>query len=386
MRQTIRTPQALRYLPLFALWLGLLRFVFDPNEREDSHIRAHAIAMLGDSDRNKDATQHLRSVNPEWDLMRQLYMGLGLANLALSESSPASRAAHLQHLDALIVGLLQRAQDPHTFLLSYSHARAWKASGQSIFLDGEVAALLAARQVVEPSAALDAPLRERINVIEQAMATSPSVSGESYPDEAWTFCNTTALFALRLYDLRYGTDHSALARRWISYAREHLVEPTTGLLISRYRYDGSWMEGPEGSSIFMVAHNLRAWDEDFATDQQRRAKHELVITVLGFDLAREWPRHLSGHEDIDSGLRIPLLDASPGASGMALLGAAAFHDAAGLLRLRRSLNFAALPTTDRSGLSYAAAGPMGNAVLFAISGTHLLDAAAQGRVASRELP
>jgi hypothetical protein len=114
----------------------------------------------------------------------------------------------------------------------------------------------------------------------------------------------------------------------------------------------------------MVAHNLILWDEPFARDQYERAKTQLTFETLGFALAREWPIGTANREDIDSGPFIPLVNASPGASGMALLGAAAFGDTQLLRHLQRSLNLAAVPlTTADGGLSYAAAGPMGNAVV-----------------------
>ena len=96
-------------------------------------------------------------------------------------------------------------------------------------VDGEVAMVLEARLLLGPRHDLEAPLDVRIAAIERAMGESPTVSGESYPDEAWTFCNTTALAALRMHDARVGTDHGPLARRWLTYAKAHLIDPKTGI-------------------------------------------------------------------------------------------------------------------------------------------------------------
>ena len=67
--------------------------------------------------------------------------------------------------------------------------------------------------------------------------------------------------------------------------------------------------------------------------------------------------------DVDSGIVVPLLDASPGASGLALLGAAAFEDEDTRDALLRSMELAAVPTEGPGGARwYAAAGRIGNAV------------------------
>jgi hypothetical protein len=193
------------------------------------------------------------------------------------------------------------------------------------------------------------------------MQESPVLCGESYPDECWTFCNTTALAGLMMLDRSAGTDHGDLARAWVTHARAHLVEPRTGLLVSRYTYDGRVLDGPEGSSIWMTAHNLLVVDAGFARDQYARAKTELGASLLGFGWAREWPDAAPGRPDVDSGPTIPLLGASAGSSGLALLGAAAFGDEAWLGELLGSLELAGL--RDARAGRYRASNEVGDAVL-----------------------
>ncbi len=66
---------------------------------------------------------------------------------------------------------------------------------------------------------------------------------------------------------------------------------------------------------------------------------------------------------MDSGPVVPLLDASPGASGLAILGASAFGDEDMRDDLLRSLEFAAFPVHDGAQTHYAAAGTIGSAVV-----------------------
>jgi hypothetical protein len=195
------------------------------------------------------------------------------------------------------------------------------------------------------------------------MRQSPTLSAESYPDECWTFCNTIALAAIRLADREDGTDHGELLRAWVATAKEKLVEPRTGLLVSSYHLDGRWGDGPEGSSIWLSAHMLQLIDPAFARDQYERAHALLGFSFVGFGFSREWPHAAPGHVDIDSGLVIPLLEASPGASGMAMVGAHAFGDDVYASSLRASLDFAAFPVDGPEGRRYAASNEVGDAIL-----------------------
>ena len=345
------------------VWLPSVHFFYAPRGDEGVELLARQRALLEDRVAEAATHERLRRTNPEWDLMRRTFLALALLNDALAE--PIRRDADLRLVDGMLDELLadDRAGGPYVFLLPYAHARRFVFEDRSLFVDGEIALLLAARQLVAPRPDLDGPLAIRVSAIERLMASSPSKSGESYPDEAWTFCNTTALAALRLADAHSGARHDELAAAWLAYAKAHLVDPVNGLLVSSYTYDGRVLDGPEGSSIFMVAHNLLLWDEEFATDQFARAKRELAFDVLGFSLAREWPRTGSPRPDVDSGPIVPFLEASAGASGMAVLGAAAFHDDALQEGLWRSLYFAGFPERKGGTLRFRASNELGDAVL-----------------------
>ena len=196
------------------------------------------------------------------------------------------------------------------------------------------------------------------------MGRSPTLSAESYPDECWTFCNTTALAAIATADALDGTNHSVLLDGWVDLAKRELVDPETGLLISSYTLDGQPLDGPEGSTLWMASHNLMLVDPAFAEDQYRRAREELGRSAVGFGYAREWPESWVGPVDVDSGPTVPLLEANAGSSGLALLGAAAFDDTDYLRQLLTSLELAGMPQpADDGGLRYAASNHVGDAVV-----------------------
>jgi hypothetical protein len=309
-------------------------------------------------------TQRMRRVNPEWDFMRRTYTVLALANLALA-AEDKERARFLRVIDDIVDTTLRDDESlgPLHFLMAYGRRGPFEdPESRSLFVDGEIVMMLAARDVVEPRPATRAAARERAARITRTMRRSPSMSGESYPNECWTFCNTTALAALALLDRVDGTDsaeHAALASQWVRYARERLVDPKTGLLVSSYSYDGATLDGPEGSSIWMSAHNLLLVDPVFAEDQYARARRELHRSAFGYAWAHEWPRGAPVHPDVDSGPIVPWLDASAGSSGLALLGASAFGDQEYLGGLLASLELAAF----RDDGQYRAGNQVGDAVV-----------------------
>ena len=168
------------------------------------------------------------------------------------------------------------------FLLPYGNAKLFVVSPpRSLFVDGEIALMLGLRRLVEEDAAHKLALEERVAMITERMSAGPVLSAESYPDECWAFCNAVALAALTVGDALDRTDHSALSKRWVETAKAKLTDAKTGLLVSRHAYDGSVMDGPEGSTLWMVLHALALVDP-FARDQYELAKRELSRSMLGF--------------------------------------------------------------------------------------------------------
>jgi hypothetical protein len=304
-----------------------------------------------------------RARNPEWMLMADLFSVLAWSNAALDEPERAPEL--LTRIDAAIEATvkLETERGQLALLLPYARRAPFRdPQGRSLFVDGEIAMMLAARLSVAPDPAYAEALRQRVALIEASLGRGPVLSGESYPDECWTFCNTTALAALVLADRVLGCNHRPLVDAWLDEAKTSLIDPQTGLLVSSYTWDGEVLDGPEGSSIFMVAHNLLLLDPDFARDQYARAHAQLGRSFAGFGWSREWPSGTPDRVDVDSGLVVPVLGASPGASGLALLGATTFGDTVTRDRLLRSMELAAVPARTERAHWYRAAGRIGNAV------------------------
>lgn len=346
MRRTI-----LAFLVACAIWFPNARLFFRPDRVKMASALARASEVSPD---------RMRGVNPEWDFMSRTFTVLALANRALGK--PEEEETLLVSMDRTIDRVLrdERERGQTHFLMAYARRGPFvDPEGSSLFIDGEILMMIAARDLVRPRPDLDEEARMRADRISRTMERSPTLSGESYPDECWTFCNTTALAALAMFDRVFDADHSNLRRRWVEFAKAHLVD-AKGMLISSYTRDGKVLDGAEGSSIWMSAHNLLVIDPDFARAQYTRARAELGRTLFGFGWAREWPGDAEARVDVDSGPIVPLLDASAGSSGMALLGASTFGDDEYFRALLASLELAGFPKDGR----YQASNAVGDAVLF----------------------
>ncbi len=369
-------------------WIPCAHLFFNPRTADDDTATIKALRTKVAANDLSDFSR-MRRDNPEWDLMGRLYLGLTLANRAMAQTgSDEGRAEAARDVAALDVLLADTESElsrggQGTFMLPYKDARPWVSTeGRSVFVDGEVLLLQSARALAahEPPAE---SAKVRAAAITRAMKDSPTLSAESYPDEAWTFCNTTGLAALAAFDTasaeagvprgaEIAREHDALAASWVSVAKVRLTDPETGLLITSYTRDGRVLQGPEGSSLFMVAHSLRFVDDALARDQYARTKAALIHDVAGFAYAEEWPEVASiggrpalVRADIDSGPIVPIFHASAGASGLSILSAHAFGDHVTASALERSLSFVGFPDRDGEGRAtrYLAGNPLGDALV-----------------------
>lgn len=356
------------------IWLPLAHFFFKPHltdyyrpagiSPQALAMARHHLALWSDPALRAREVARMRSSNAEWDFMGRTFLVLSLANMALRD--PALKAQCLAVSDTIIDETL-RLEKEHGiffFLMNYARESAFvNRPARSLFEDGEIALMLGARCLIEDKPDYRRQLRERAKIIQQCMEKGPLLCAESYPDECWMFCNAAALAALKMADALDKTDHSDFFQRWLRIARDNLVARESGLLVSSYSLKGEVRDGPEGSSIWFVAHCLALIDEPFARDQYWRARRDLYRNVCGFGYAREWPASFKGGADIDSGPIIPLLGASAGSSGQAFMAANEFGDAELLSTFLTSLNLAGFPTARDGKLRYCASNQVGDAVL-----------------------
>lgn len=362
-------------------WLPALHWLFRPAEAAfhvqgvnavpplARELAARHLALWEDPAKRAGEMAKMRASNAEWDFMGRTYLVLALSEMALRE--PAQRDRYLAVVDQIIdeTLALEKSKGMFFFLMDYAKDSPFKTQpARSTFLDGEIALMLAVRQAVAPAEKYQEPLAQRIDTVIGELEKGPVMCGESYPNECWMFCNAVAIAAVKVSDFVDGRDHRPFVTRWLATVKARLVDQQSGLLISSFSYAGVPQDGPEGSSIWMAAHCLRLADAEFAAGQYALARQQLGRAVLGLGYAKEWPPTWQGPMDVDSGPIVPVVGASAGSSGLAILGAASFGDEAYLRTLLTSLEFAGFPMRERSPdgtatLRYGASNQVGDAVV-----------------------
>ena len=377
MRQPVWRRAAIAVVSLVVaagIWLTVLHWFYRPGVEEfrvkgavsprARELAARHLALWQDPVRRAAELERMRVTNAEWDFMGRTYLVLALANMAIAE--PQHEQEYLAVIDAIVdeTQRLEAERGQFFFMMRYARAKSFIApGGRSTFVDGEIALMLAARQTVRVEPRFAGPLKDRVSAVVEELGCGPVMCGESYPDECWMFCNSVAAAAVMMSDRLDGRDHSAFLAKWLETIKAKLVDEKTGILVSSFSYSGKFGDGPEGSSIWMIAHCLQVVDPAFAADQYRRAKEQIGAGVMGFGYAKEWPASWRGTVDVDSGPVVPVLDMSAGSTGLAILAAASFGDDEYLQGLLTSLQFAAFPVRGNGELKYAASNQVGDAVL-----------------------
>ncbi|MDD2999406.1 MAG: hypothetical protein PHV05_10135, partial [Candidatus Riflebacteria bacterium] len=247
------------------IWLPVSAKFFDQPDTNylaaDNAVPPKARAIAGrhirlwtDPELRKLELEKMRSRNAEWDFMARCFFVWSLSNMGLRE--PEMRPVVLPVMDSIIDETikLEEQHGIHFFLMPYAKTSEFKLKPpKSIFIDGEIALMLALRRLLEEKPEYKQMHRERINLMLQRMQQSPVLCAESYPDECWLFCNSIALAAIKTGDFLDETDHSDFFRAWIKAAKEKLIDPKTGILVSSFDLTGKTVfDGPEGSTIWLV--------------------------------------------------------------------------------------------------------------------------------------
>ena len=211
--------------------------------------------------------------------MGRSFLVWSLADMALRE--PAAKPVYLPVMDQIIGETLrlEREQGIYCFLMPYAKAQPFvEQPARSLFLDSELALMLASRRAVEEKAEYRPLLAERVAAMIERMRRSKVLAAESYPNECWLFDHSVALAAIRLADYLDGSDHSGFCREWIARAKEpsctakpvcscRASPPTANLWTGRkdlpfgwrHTASGSWMRISPEISIAAPARNWAAY-------------------------------------------------------------------------------------------------------------------------------
>jgi hypothetical protein len=203
----------------------------------------------------------------------------------------------------------------------------------------------------------------------QALATrfdaSPLAIVETYPGERYPVDNTAGIASVALHDRALGQAPRPLVERCLSTFRARYVDRQTGLLVQAVDAQGAPADRPRGSGTALAVYFVSFTDAALSGELYAALRSELAGDVLGFGVIREYPRGSGGwHGDIDSG---PLVFGwSISAMGFALAGTRIHRDPRAFTELYRAMDLFGAPYARRGEAHFVAAGPLGNAILFAM--------------------
>jgi hypothetical protein len=183
------------------------------------------------------------------------------------------------------------------------------------------------------------------------LAAAPSHCLESYPGGVWVPDNTVALASLQLHSDLTGSPYRAFCQQWAAYARQHLTDPATGLLLSKPTTRHQAAEEPRGSHMGWSIFFLYRFAPAFAAEQYRG--YQLNFST-NFGVIRLYRERIGSYEtsegDVDSGPLI--LGYSIPANAFAFGNAVALRDWRNAQRLRRVISFGSREIETLTELQY----------------------------------
>jgi hypothetical protein len=187
---------------------------------------------------------------------------------------------------------------------------------------------------------------------------------ESYPGETYPADNAVAIASVLVFDRATGQNHHPQLRRSIAELRTVATAQSSGLLFQRVNsVNGSPEDAPRASGTAMAAFALGYADLELAKPFWSAVARQST-THFGFGGIREYAPGTVGSGDVDSGPVV--LGLSVSASGFALASARRFGDFERFRDLFSGAWLFGLPTSKGGAQHFAAGGPLGDVLLFAL--------------------
>lgn len=224
---------------------------------------------------------------------------------------------------------------------------------------GYFGVVLAFRQHLAPDPATEALSLSVIAALERRFEAAPFGLIETYPSEGYPLDNTTALAALAIFR-RSHPERAGVIEKVLSQYRNRYLHNGLMTQAADARTGQLW-DQPRGSSSFFGAWYMSFVDPTLARSMYLGSRDALYGEIAGFGMMREYRRGEAGSGDIDSGPVI--LGYGISATGFALAGARQWQDEGTFLRIGATANLFGVPTDA----GFLTGGPIGNAILFAMS-------------------
>ncbi|MEO6052702.1 MAG: hypothetical protein ABIP97_01695 [Chthoniobacterales bacterium] len=193
---------------------------------------------------------------------------------------------------------------------------------------------------------------------------SPNSLIETYPNEWYAVDNCPVIASIAIHGRVTNKDYSALLQKIEDNFTKTCVDPKTGLLIQSINADGTERVCARGSGSSLGIFFLHYAYPELGRNIYSAIKKELATNVIGFGLIREYPRGSKIRGDIDSG---PILFGFGfSATGFSISGARIYGDYTLFSRLYACAYLSGAPINTQKGIEFVTAGPLGNAILFAM--------------------
>jgi hypothetical protein len=208
-----------------------------------------------------------------------------------------------------------------------------------------------------------------VRAIARRFDASPSGFVETYPGETYPVDNASALAALAVHARATGEAPPPTLAKGLQALRERAVDPATGLLAQSVTVESRAVAPGEarGSGTALACYFLSFADPALSASLYRALRVELFRTVLGFGAVLE---HAGGAgagsgQDIDSGPVVFGFGVS--ATGFALGASRAHGDRDAFRALYATAHLFGAPYDAAGARTYATGGPLGDAILFAMT-------------------
>lgn len=300
----------------------------------------------------------------EWALGTHQMALQGLGQVILQE--PRARADLLPAMEAGAARLAEPSMRAFgTRAWDEDGLRALDSADGHAYL-GYLDLALGMQRLVDPHTPLAGLHDELTAALARRLAAAPHGTIETYPGETYPPDVCAVVGAIGLHGRATGEDHDELIAAWSNKAREHLVDPKTGLLIQAVDgRSGAPLDRARASGTAIGAYFLAFADSELSGQLYESLRDQCRVGLLGFGGMREYPRgQRGGHGDVDSGPVI--FGVGMSSTGFALAGARIHRDRRVFAGLHRTAVLFGAPVQRDERASFVTGGPLGNAILLAM--------------------
>ncbi len=317
-----------------------------------------------------------RRFDGEWLFGTYMMAAMGFGQVALATGDPARRAESAARMERCLDAMLapaSRVFDRDAWSLdALTSLDAPPGSAQDrghVAYLGYAGLALGLHRLVVPSSRFDAAHDQLAAALGRRFTASTTGLLETYPGEVYPVDNAAALGALALHaKATHGAPSPGLTRG-LETLRSRAVQPATGLLAqAASAVDASPRDPGRGSGTALAAYFLAYADPSLSAALYHAVRRELFRTVLGFGAVLEHPAscvECTGRVDIDSGPTF--LGFGVSATGFAIGASRANDDRDTFVALYATAHLFGAPFDEGASRTFATGGPLGDAILFAMT-------------------